>query len=364
MAEGTSGYFLYLKRSLQALGHRVDLIFRDSFINFTGENSVVRAMLFPIFPILILPIIFIKMLVIKYDAVVISSGDGFLFGLWKKIFFRKKPLFIMLSHGLEHLLWKQLTYEKKIDAATRIGLKQAFFMSFVRLLEVDASLLLSDSIFIVSEKEKRHLGGKRFLKHKVNVLYPGIDDIFLTQKNITRDRELLFVGNWVPLKGVQYLVKIFLELLNKFNTLSLTVIGANVKEEYVLQDFPEYSRKFVRIVPTMSQQGLSKEYLRHRIFLFPSLYEGFSRVAMEAMASKMAVCVTESLGISEIIQHGLNGFLAPARDVLRFTELVSKLLDDEKLCDFLGENAFNTVKEMDWRRTADIFINSIIKTKK
>jgi glycosyltransferase involved in cell wall biosynthesis len=50
------------------------------------------------------------------------------------------------------------------------------------------------------------------------------------------------------------------------------------------------------------------------LFVLPSLWEGLSAVVLESMASRVAVVGTDIPGVRDLIQDGLTGWLAPARD--------------------------------------------------
>ena len=51
------------------------------------------------------------------------------------------------------------------------------------------------------------------------------------------------------------------------------------------------------------------------LFLLPSDHESFGLAALEAMACEVPVVATEVGGIPEVIEHGVDGFMVPARDV-------------------------------------------------
>jgi glycosyltransferase involved in cell wall biosynthesis len=61
-------------------------------------------------------------------------------------------------------------------------------------------------------------------------------------------------------------------------------------------------------------------------FILTSRWEGFPLVVLEAMAAGVPVVATNILGTRELIQHGVNGWLAPARDTESLAGLVLDLL--------------------------------------
>ena len=51
------------------------------------------------------------------------------------------------------------------------------------------------------------------------------------------------------------------------------------------------------------------------LFLLPSDLESFGLAALEAMACEVPVIATNVGGLPEVVEHGVDGFLVPPRDV-------------------------------------------------
>jgi glycosyltransferase involved in cell wall biosynthesis len=79
------------------------------------------------------------------------------------------------------------------------------------------------------------------------------------------------------------------------------------------------------------------------IFVLPSLYEGMSNAAMEAMAYGKPVIMTNVDGAMELIPDQGKGILIPSGDPVAIADAVKRLMDDGELCARLGEEAKNHV---------------------
>lgn len=79
------------------------------------------------------------------------------------------------------------------------------------------------------------------------------------------------------------------------------------------------------------------------VFFLPSIYEGVSNAAIEAMCMKLPVVSSKSGGIQEVIENGYNGFLADVGDIETMYQQMKKLMDDEALGKAIGEAAHNSV---------------------
>jgi len=87
-------------------------------------------------------------------------------------------------------------------------------------------------------------------------------------------------------------------------------------------------------------------YAAADLFLFPTLYDPFANVTLEAMAAGLPVITTEANGACELIQNGKNGFLV--KNNSRHDELSAyvRALMDPSLRNRMGQAARSTA--MDW----------------
>ena len=67
------------------------------------------------------------------------------------------------------------------------------------------------------------------------------------------------------------------------------------------------------------------------IFVFPSEYEGFGLVTIEAMLSGIPVIATPTGIIPELVKEGINGFVVPFNNVQYLASKMLKLAKDENL---------------------------------
>ena len=88
------------------------------------------------------------------------------------------------------------------------------------------------------------------------------------------------------------------------------------------------------------------------LFLFPSRYEAFSLVTLEAAASGLPIVCHRINGTEELIADGNNGWLVPfGPDALR--ERVEQLRDDAVLRARMSIAAVASSQRYGWDRVAD-----------
>ncbi|MBT1803245.1 glycosyltransferase family 4 protein [Enterobacter hormaechei] len=97
------------------------------------------------------------------------------------------------------------------------------------------------------------------------------------------------------------------------------------------KDFPSFINYFYR--PKLSD--LNELYNNNRFFICSSDYEGFGLTPAEAAFAGEIVLSTKNGGVEQYIQHGVNGFLIPAKDSDAFVQIIFDMIKKESsLADF------------------------------
>jgi glycosyltransferase involved in cell wall biosynthesis len=85
----------------------------------------------------------------------------------------------------------------------------------------------------------------------------------------------------------------------------------------------------------------------------PSLFEPFGIVALEAMAAKSPVVVSDTGGLSEIVEHDSTGVKVYPNNPDSLAWGITKVLLDENYRNRIRENAYKKVQEKyDWDKIA------------
>jgi glycosyltransferase involved in cell wall biosynthesis len=96
------------------------------------------------------------------------------------------------------------------------------------------------------------------------------------------------------------------------------------------------------------------------VCVFPSLYEPFGIVALEAMAAGIAVVVSDTGGLREIVTHEVTGLTAYPGHAMSLADQTVRLLQDRDLAENLARRARAMVRERyAWQtvaaRTAEVY---------
>jgi glycosyltransferase involved in cell wall biosynthesis len=81
-----------------------------------------------------------------------------------------------------------------------------------------------------------------------------------------------------------------------------------------------------KYIGKISRSGIGALYSSHDIFIIPTLSDGFAMTQLEAMAHGLPVIATPHCG--EVVEHGINGLIVPARDSRSLAEAIMEMGSD------------------------------------
>ncbi|MCQ2559362.1 MAG: glycosyltransferase family 4 protein, partial [Clostridia bacterium] len=168
------------------------------------------------------------------------------------------------------------------------------------------------------------------------------------------EKIIFFVGRLVQEKGVQILLEAAKRVLSRHSQLKF-IIGGDGSYRNDLQNLARQLGIAEKVYFTgyLDEVRRNAFYAWAEIAVFPSLYEPFGIVALEAMAAQTPVIVADTGGLGEIVTHGLDGLKFYAGSSLSLAQMLLWLLADRKRGQNLAEQAYRKVKEQyNWRQIA------------
>jgi glycosyltransferase involved in cell wall biosynthesis len=347
---GSSKVFYKLREEFQAMGHTCDVMWTRGI----GERPASRQIRQLVSPWIAGKAIVRAMDRRKYDVVDAASAEGLWLGLLGLLGNRDRPAFVCRSNGLE-----QLNYARMIDDH-REGLRQKSWLRRIwypvsRLTQVAAAARLADGLLVLNDVDRTFALDRGWQPpDRVTVVPHGISGRLLDEPPAAAPRGagLLFCGTWDYVKGITYLCAAISRLHARGNPVRLTVLGPGIPREAVLADFDAAIRPFVTVIDRAPEDRVMEEYRRHDALLFPSTYEGFGLVVIEAMSQRLPVIATPIGCAASLVRDGETGIAVPVRNPDAIADAVTRLMGDPELGRRLADNARRQVAGMTWRATA------------
>jgi glycosyltransferase involved in cell wall biosynthesis len=159
----------------------------------------------------------------------------------------------------------------------------------------------------------------------------------------------------VPLKGLVPLLEAVAKVRTERHA-ELVVIGKPRPESRVQETIERLGLGgAVSFVSGVSDERIVELYAEAEVAVVPSLYEGFSLPAVEAMACGVPLVATTGGALPEVVgTSGETGVLVPPGDVGALATAISEALDDEALRRRIGGGGRRRVLErFTWRATAE-----------
>ena len=139
----------------------------------------------------------------------------------------------------------------------------------------------------------------------------------------------LFVGQLIKRKGLHYLVEA-VKKLSEFekSKITLNIVGDGILikslESFLLKN------PFVKYHGFLFDKKLYKLYEKSDVLIFPSIFDGWGVVPMEAMARSLSLIISKNSGVTEILKNGINGLIIKpnSKELLR---AIRKYIQDPKM---------------------------------
>jgi glycosyltransferase involved in cell wall biosynthesis len=158
----------------------------------------------------------------------------------------------------------------------------------------------------------------------------------------------------VPLKGLLPLIEAVAKVRTE-RPAELVVVGTPRETSEVPAAIARLGLEgAVRLVGAVDDRRMIELYAEAEVAVVPSLYEGFSLPAVEAMACGVPLVATTGGALPEVVgRHGRTGLLVPPADPSALAAAVGRLLDDAEARRRIGAAGRARVLErFSWRATA------------
>jgi len=279
---------------------------------------------------------------------------------------------------IPHLFWMPRTLpcpyvmtvhdvlEHMYRAHDRSSLRRSLHFHLTRRVLKGARRILAVSKYTKGEIEK--LFG--IPGYRIEVIYNAIDERFLRGHTSEAERQilaerflvtypfLLYAGRISPHKNLVRIIEAFsalkaeLEKDGKYPDLKLIIIGDEVSKHpdlrrTVIRSGVQNDVRFMGFVPI---EVLRVFYDAAKIFVFPSLYEGFGLPPLEAMAHGTPVLTSNTSSLPEVV--GNAAVLVNPENVFEIMRALHRMLLDQALRDKLKQRGYEQSTKFSWEASA------------
>ncbi|MGB7586714.1 MAG: glycosyltransferase family 1 protein [Terriglobales bacterium] len=265
--------------------------------------------------------------------------------------------YVMTVHDLLEYMYRTRSHS---------SLRRSLHLHFTRTVLKDAGRILAVSNFTKSEIET--LFG--IPPSHIEVVYNAIDERFLRGHTTDADRQmlaerylikypfLLYAGSISPPKNLVRIIEAFsalkaeLEKEGKLPDLKLIIIGDELSKHpdlrrTVIRSGVQNDVRFLGFIPI---EMLRVFYDAAKVFVFPSLYEGFGLPPLEAMAHGTPVVTSNTSSLPEVV--GNAAVLVNPENVFEIMRALLHLLLDQPMRDEIKKRCYEQAKKFSWDASA------------
>ena len=233
---------------------------------------------------------------------------------------------------------------------------------------------VADLVITVSEAMKRELAGQGVPADKIRVCYHGVDSNFFDPDKVDEkaraalrerygfvkdDIVILFVGRLEPVKGIRELFAALPGVKGEHSRVKLLVLGAGSLEDWANEEARRQGN-ITLVTDFLNAEDKRLHYAIADLCVFPSLYEPFGIVGLEAAAMGKAAVVgaAGTSGLAEIVvnpgEREPTGVHVNARDPADLAWGINLALEDIERLRLWGKNARKRAcASFSWQKAAE-----------
>jgi len=268
------------------------------------------------------------------------AGDGCHIE-WLRQRWKRTGLLRKLSIALNPYHWLILFIERMIFKGHRfkkvIAISELVKKNIIEHYHVNERDI--EVIYNGVDLERFNPGNKDLYRREIRKQYSISDDAIVP----------LFVGSGFERKGVEFLLRA-VELVS--HPLTVLIVGKGSKRRF------KHLIKRQRVIFCGPQKEIHKYYAASDLFVFPTIYEPFGNVNLEALASGLPVITARLSGAAEIIKDGFHGFvISSPEDYNAIAEKIIFLMENSDKREFISINARKLAEDFSFEKYSKRILN-------
>ena len=197
----------------------------------------------------------------------------------------------------------------------------------------------ADAIICYTSEMKEEMENWGIRTENVRIIHNGVNtEFFRPLNNNDKEYDIIWVGRYVPGKGIEFLIQSLSELKKEFKDFKVLMIGSgplkkSIEEMVIKSNLTNH----ITFIEKISNDDLLYYYNKSKLFVLTSIEEGVPRTILEAMACGLPVVCSDLPQLKTLIDG--SGILVPKKDGISIANAIMKILNDDKFYERLSMNA-------------------------
>lgn len=233
--------------------------------------------------------------------------------------------------------------------------------------EIPRIIPMCDGIITVSHYSKQDIANYfNFPQKKIFVTHLANEDIYKPLNKISckefikktyhiEDDYILYVGGFSPRKNIVGLIEAFSKLISKFKNpkIKLVIAGSKGKSYSMYKKAAEDLNIENNVIfpGFITLEHMPILYNAAKIFVYPSLYEGFGLPPIEAMACGIPIIASNLTSIPEVV--GDAAMLINPYDIEELSNAMYHIIENKTLENQLIKKSLLRSSHFNWIKTAE-----------
>jgi len=211
-----------------------------------------------------------------------------------------------------------------------------------------------------AERYFQRLGFRPEATYPFGYFRGGASDLELSRRS-SRDggRDLLYVGQLIPRKGIDVLLTAIAPLCTQNPRLRMTLVGdGESRGALEAQAAALGIAERVAFAGVIPSQGIKARIAEADVLVLPSRWDGWGMVVNEAFSVGVPVIVSDRCGAADIVDHGRSGLIFRSEDAANLRACIEAALVPGAV-ERMGAKALETGKLISAERAAVYMIDCI-----
>ena len=167
-----------------------------------------------------------------------------------------------------------------------------------------------------------------------------------TQNSRLKTHQIIMLARLMPQKRIDLMIEVWAKLAKEFPEWSVKVLGEGMLRPQLEKNIRTLGLQESFLLPG-EVKDVTDELEASDILCLTSEYEGFGIVLIEAMAKGIPVIAFEYVGVHDIINDNVDGFIVPFGDVDAYAQKLRQLMTGKELRERFATEALTSVHKFD-----------------